>query len=690
MTAQNPRRDDRALVRLLSELERRVKSLETAPRAGHTSISNGKLLVMDPATGNVIASLAGASGIDAYGNAYPTGLGADVGSVNGGIVQPGTIDATKVNFTARDLSGITTTTSATAPVSPLVGDLWIDTANGNVLKRWDGTTWAALPVGTNAIQAGAVTASQIAANTITAGQIATGAITAAKIAAGAIDAMTITGATIVTNSATGGVYIYAGTPTTGNLIVSISATGGMDAFGNTYPQGLSVSQGEIDGTTIHGSSITAGSLSAGSIGNTAIVNSDFNGGTVDNSNITFDSNGGTLLVYASTTTTATFTTSGSFTVPAGVTALTVECWGAGGGAAGGGLGGGANSGGYGGGGGAYAKVNSLTVTPGNSYAYVVGTGGSGGAPNNLGSSGSASTFDSTSCKANAGAAATISRVGIGGSAVSSIGDVKFAGGDAGVATGSGGSGGGSSAGTGSSGNTSADNTGSGSKAGGAAVTGGGAGGTGGAANAGGTNGGVPGGGAGGGGGGASAGSGGIGARGQVKVTYTSARSLVCSIASVAGTDSFGNNYPASLGIGGVDITSAWQSYTPTWTASTTNPTIGNGSLVGRYMRIGKTVHVSITIAGGSTTTAGTGTYLFGLPTTSANNGVAYVGVARFTNTSPSTVYIGQVTLGANSSVMNATFPVSATPATGSNMTAAVPVAMSSTTTLTMSLTYQTA
>lgn len=474
MTSQNPRRDDQALVRRLAEMERRIRSLETAPRAAHTSISNGKLLVRDASTGALIASLAGTSGTDLDGNPYPAGLSAEAGSMNGQIVQPGTI---------------------------------------------------------------------------TADAIAAGAIVAGKIAAGAIDAMTITGATIVTNSATGGFFIYAGTPAAGNMIVSIAAAGGADAFGNTYPQGLSVSQGEIDGTTINGSSISAGSLSAGSIGNTDIVNSDIQGGTMENTVITFDSNGGALLVYASTTTTATFTTSGNFTVPAGITTLAVECWGAGGGGAGGGLGGGANSGGYGGGGGAYAKLNALPVTPGAVLPYVVATGGTGGAPNNLGTNGGITSFNGTACRAYGGVAATSAHLGTGGSAASSTGDVKFSGGTGGSATGSGGSGAGSSAGPGTGGNNGANNTGSGTAAGGATVTGGGAGGAGGSANNNGTAGTAPGGGGGGGGGGASAGNGGNGARGQVRVMYTAGRSLVASISPTAGTDAFGNSYPQ--GIGGI-------------------------------------------------------------------------------------------------------------------------------------------
>jgi hypothetical protein len=58
---------------------------------------------------------------------------------------------------------------------------------------------------------------------------------------------------------------------------------------------------------------------------------------------------------------------------------------------------------------------------------------------------------------------------------------------------------------------------------------------------------------------------------------------------------------------------AWTTYTPSWTASTTNPAIGNGTLIGRYKQIGKTVFVYIRMQAGSSTTFGTGQWRFSLP-----------------------------------------------------------------------------
>lgn len=59
---------------------------------------------------------------------------------------------------------------------------------------------------------------------------------------------------------------------------------------------------------------------------------------------------------------------------------------------------------------------------------------------------------------------------------------------------------------------------------------------------------------------------------------------------------------------------AWTSYTPTWTALSTNPTLGNGTLTGKYIQLGKIVMFRISIVFGSTTTVGNGTWSLTLPT----------------------------------------------------------------------------
>src|SRR5262245_32215669 len=52
------------------------------------------------------------------------------------------------------------------------------------------------------------------------------------------------------------------------------------------------------------------------------------------------------------------------------------------------------------------------------------------------------------------------------------------------------------------------------------------------------------------------------------------------------------------------------SYTPIWTGTTTNPTLGNGTLTGSYIRVSKIVHYRIDLTVGSTTTPATGIWVF--------------------------------------------------------------------------------
>jgi hypothetical protein len=66
------------------------------------------------------------------------------------------------------------------------------------------------------------------------------------------------------------------------------------------------------------------------------------------------------------------------------------------------------------------------------------------------------------------------------------------------------------------------------------------------------------------------------------------------------------------------LTDAWTSYTPTWSTTGTAPALGNGTLVGKYKQIGKTVKVYIALTAGSSTTFGSNTFTFALPVAAAN------------------------------------------------------------------------
>jgi len=69
----------------------------------------------------------------------------------------------------------------------------------------------------------------------------------------------------------------------------------------------------------------------------------------------------------------------------------------------------------------------------------------------------------------------------------------------------------------------------------------------------------------------------------------------------------------TFNLSGSQIETAWSSYTPVWTASGTNPVIGNGTIEGYYKIIGKTCFVRGNIAMGNTTTFGSGEWYVSMP-----------------------------------------------------------------------------
>ena len=58
----------------------------------------------------------------------------------------------------------------------------------------------------------------------------------------------------------------------------------------------------------------------------------------------------------------------------------------------------------------------------------------------------------------------------------------------------------------------------------------------------------------------------------------------------------------------------WTAFTPSWGAVNSAPSVGNGSLVGRYRRLGpKTIMLRVFLTFGSTTSGGLGGWSFALP-----------------------------------------------------------------------------
>jgi hypothetical protein len=75
---------------------------------------------------------------------------------------------------------------------------------------------------------------------------------------------------------------------------------------------------------------------------------------------------------------------------------------------------------------------------------------------------------------------------------------------------------------------------------------------------------------------------------------------------------------STFNLNGSQVETAWTSYVPVWTASVSNPVIGDGTIEGWYKVIGKTCFVRGNIVMGSTTTFGSGEWYVSMPVTAAH------------------------------------------------------------------------
>jgi hypothetical protein len=79
---------------------------------------------------------------------------------------------------------------------------------------------------------------------------------------------------------------------------------------------------------------------------------------------------------------------------------------------------------------------------------------------------------------------------------------------------------------------------------------------------------------------------------------------------------------------------ASQTWNPTWGSTGTAPVLNNGTLAGSYFRVGKMICATIAQVMGSSTTFGTGTYTWTLPTTAvATSNFRWVGGGYFRDAS---------------------------------------------------------
>lgn len=86
---------------------------------------------------------------------------------------------------------------------------------------------------------------------------------------------------------------------------------------------------------------------------------------------------------------------------------------------------------------------------------------------------------------------------------------------------------------------------------------------------------------------------------------------------------------------------ALDSWTPSWTATSVNPAIGNGTITGKYINVGgKLVVFSARIVAGSTTTYGTGNYILSLPQTADTNFPGLISMFATDSSAGSAIYNG--------------------------------------------------
>lgn len=98
------------------------------------------------------------------------------------------------------------------------------------------------------------------------------------------------------------------------------------------------------------------------------------------------------------------------------------------------------------------------------------------------------------------------------------------------------------------------------------------------------------------------------------------------------------------------MSGAWSAYSVVWTGDITNPTIGNGILAARYVRIGDTVTGQVLLTAGSTTTFGTGGWSFSLPLTAADGTFRGLGMASIADSSPFNLYSAMVRINSTTTV----------------------------------------
>lgn len=129
--------------------------------------------------------------------------------------------------------------------------------------------------------------------------------------------------------------------------------------------------------------------------------------------------------------------------------------------------------------------------------------------------------------------------------------------------------------------------------------------------------------------------------------------------------------PSSLAMFPVPV-----SYTPVWASTGTQPSIGDGTLVGRYALRGKMCLLTIAQVMGSTTTYGSGRWSWSLPLAARSSvSVAWQGIANVVDVSAGLYQTMLATIDPGQNVL--TYFTQAAPTSGIYLTPTVPITWAS-------------
>lgn len=298
--------------------------------------------ISGPASGQAVGVPTGVSAGDIVDATITTAKLADAavtstkiadGAVGGDQIATSSIDPTKVAFTAHDINGVQTSLLSSSPSSPNIGDLWMDSSNGNQLyrwdgsswvsvqdtaiaaaqsaadskvktfiqsttptasgvgdlwydsandnrlKRWDGSSWITVQLGTGAISSNAITAGLLASGAVDATALAAGAVTETAISAGAVGTNEL-----AANAVTAG-KIAAATITATQIAAGTITTSQIAAAAITASL---LAADAVDASKIAAGAIIAGKIAAGAVGASEIAADSIQAGHIQSAAITAD------------------------------------------------------------------------------------------------------------------------------------------------------------------------------------------------------------------------------------------------------------------------------------------------------------------------------------------------------------------------------------------------------------------